>query len=110
MSHQQLARCILDLHNRFAADIGENERLVIDLVNRLLLDHLNQRGAGILPELRVDRPEHRVWGHDDFISRERNQRSARHGVVRHQHGHFALVAPDRARNLQGREDQSTRRV
>src|SRR5438128_949165 len=40
-----------------------------------------------------------MFTHDDLVGGERDQRAARHGIVRHKDGDPALVLGDRTRNL-----------
>jgi hypothetical protein len=40
---EKLGRCLLDLADRFAPDVGHDQRLVIDPRYRLLLDDLDER-------------------------------------------------------------------
>ena len=48
--------------------------------------------------------------HDDLVGRQRDQRAARHGVVRHEHRDLRLVLADRPGDLHGREHEPARRV
>jgi hypothetical protein len=49
--------------------------------------------------LGIDRPKHGMVAHYNFISRERDQRTARHGVVRHEGRYFSFSAVYGAGNL-----------
>jgi hypothetical protein len=54
---------------------------IVDLGNGLLLDDLDQGRSRLLFKLRIDRSEHRVTAHDNFVGCQRHQRAARHGVM-----------------------------
>jgi hypothetical protein len=76
-------------------------------VNRFLMRCFQNRSGGILAELRINRSQHRMLAHDDFIGGERNQPAAGHGIVWDKHCHVSFAAANRARNLSGSQDQAT---
>src|SRR5207253_6838463 len=61
-------------------------------------------------ELRIDRAQDRVLGHDHFIGRERDERSAGHGIMRYENRNLAFALENSARNLRGRQDQAAGRM
>jgi hypothetical protein len=63
---------LLDLSNGLAADIRHYQRSIVDFPDRLLLDDLDERDRGRFSELWVDRAQHRVIAHDNFVSGERD--------------------------------------
>jgi SOS-response transcriptional repressor LexA len=98
------------LADRLARLVGQHERLVIDLGNRLLGDHPQERRRRHSPELRIDGTENRVLAHHDLVGRERDQRPSRHRIMRDEHRDFRGVLMDRPRDLQRGEHQAARRV
>jgi hypothetical protein len=59
---------------------------------------------------RIDRTQHGVLAHHDFIGGECDQRTARHGVVRHKDGDLGLVLSYRFGDLEYGQDEFARRV
>ena len=94
----------------FARDVREDQRLVLDVLHLLALEHGEDRGRGRLAELGVDGPEDGVGRHDDLVGREREERAARHRVVRHEHGDLPAVALEGVRDLAGRQHEPAGRV
>src|SRR4030088_1865701 len=90
----ELARGLLDLRDRLAADIRANEGLVADAFDRLLLDHLDERSRRRLSELRIDRAEHGMLAHHDLVGGERYQRAAGHRIMGHEYGYLCLVGAE----------------
>jgi hypothetical protein len=101
---------IISSTSRLAADIGADQRLVVDLGDRLLLDHLDQRRRRKIAQLRIDRPEHRIGRHHDLVDGESDERPAGHGVMRHEDGCLGLTAADRAGDLQRGKHETARRM
>ena len=101
---------LLQLIERHLALVRENQCLVLDLGDWLALDRAQDRRRGHRANLRIDRPEHRVLAHHDLVGGERDQRSARHGVVGHEHRHLARVPRESARDLRGWQSQAAGRV
>lgn len=107
---EQLLRRALHLRYRLAADIGADQRLVVDLGERLLFDYLDQRGRRKVAQLRIDRPEYRIGRHHDLVGGESDERTAGHGVMRHEYRGLSLVGADRAGDLQRGKHESARRM
>jgi hypothetical protein len=100
----------LDLPNRLLGHVRLDDRGVVDPRDRLALDHLQDRDRRRLAELRVERTQHGVLGHDDLVGGERDERSAAHRVVRHEHRHLGAVTLQGMGDLVRGQDQPTRRV
>jgi len=64
------------LRDRLPADISHDERLVIDLRQWLLLDHLEQRCSRPLSNLRINRTKNGMLVHHNLVGSERNQRTS----------------------------------
>jgi hypothetical protein len=56
--------------------IGHYQRSILDFRHRLLLDDADERGRRRISELRIDRTQHGMLTHDDFVGCERDQRAA----------------------------------
>ena len=98
---------VLDLGDRLASDIGQDQRFIVDFGDRFLLDHLYHRRSRRLFELRVDGTEHRMRRHHDLVGGQRDQSAARHRIMRYEDADLRLVAADCAGDLQRREDEAS---
>src|SRR5436190_665909 len=98
------------LRDRLFRLVGQDQCLVVYLGDGLLMSRLQNRSGWIFTELRINRPQYGVPGHDDFIRGERKQGAARHGVMRDKHCDVAFACENRARNLRCRQNQTARRV
>ena len=96
---QKAAGGFSDLVDGLARQIGHDKGVVVDLVDGLLLGDLQQGCGGLLAKLRVDGAQGGMFGHADFIRRQRNQRAARHGDMRHKDRHLAWMRLDGTRDL-----------
>ena len=105
---EQLPRDCLHLDQRLAADVGEDQRLV--LVPHRHRGDLDQRGCWILAELGIDRAERRVVVEDDLVGGERDQRAAAHCVMRDDCDDASVVIVQRPGDLTRREHESAGRV
>ena len=76
-------------------EVAHDQRLVVAVGVGLLQGRQDRGGRPHAPQrvaqLRVDRAEHGVGVHEDGVGGEGHEGAARHGVVRHQHRHLALV-------------------
>ncbi|MCX7623114.1 MAG: hypothetical protein N2Z82_05100 [Thermomicrobium sp.] len=98
------------LPHRLLADIGQDERLVVHLGDRLLAHYPQHRGRWILTDLSIDRSQYRVLIHHDLVRSQRDQRAARHGIVRNEDRHLPAMAHQRRCDLLRGQDETTRRV
>jgi len=57
------------------------------LRNRLLIDDFDERRGRKRSALRINRAKYGLLAHDGFIGGERDERPARHGVMRHERSH-----------------------
>ena len=98
------------LHNRLFRLVGQNQRLVVHLGDRFLMSRFQNRSGRIFAELRINRPQNRVLGHDDLIRGKSEQSAARHGVMRDKHCDLAFACENRARDLRRCQNQTAWRV
>src|SRR6266403_3347564 len=68
------------------------------------------RSRRVLTELWVDWSQDSMLAHNDLIGGERDQCTARHGIVRHEHSDLAFMFEYRARDLGRCQDQASRSV
>src|SRR3990172_4179136 len=64
----------------------------------------------MLPELRVERSQHRVRRHHDLIGRKREHRATRHRIVRYEYRHLRRMREQGVGNLLGSQYQTARRM
>jgi hypothetical protein len=69
---EQVSDRFAHLGNRLARLIGQDERLILNLGDGLFLQHRQNRGRRVLPQLRIDWPQDRVRAHDDLVRRQGN--------------------------------------
>ena len=105
---EQLLHRLPHLVHRLPAHVGHDQRLIVHLLDRLLFHRLDDGGGGKLSELGIDGPQHRMFAHHDLVGGQRNQSTARHGVVGHVDGAFGGVLLDRTGDLQGRQHEPAR--
>ena len=58
-----------------------------------------------MPELRIDRAQHRMRRHHDLVGREGDERPTRHRVVRDEDRDLSFAVADGTRDLRRRQDQ-----
>ncbi len=107
---QQTVNGAFHLPDRLFADIRQDQGIIINLFNRLLFHHLQDRSCGLLTKLRVYRPQHRMRTHHDLVGGKRDKRAARHRIMWHENGNLALVRLQGTGNLNRRQNQPAGRM
>ncbi len=104
----------VDLANRLAGHVPQNQRLVIPVGVGLLQRLQDGSGRVIVPlrapQLGVHRAQHSVGIHHNLVRRQRNERPAGERVVRDKDRDLPLMTLQRTGNLLRRQDQAARGV
>src|SRR5579875_3292975 len=107
---EKLTDEVLDLLNRLLGHISQDQRLVVEVLRLLAGHRLQDRRRGILPQLGIHRPQDGVFGHDDLVGRQGDQRAAAHRVVRDEYRNPCWVAGQGVGDLLGGQDQTAGRM
>jgi hypothetical protein len=106
----QLADDLLHVAKRLLGDVREEERTVVQSLEGLLPGDAHESRRRKVTQLRVDGSEHAGLVHEDLVRGERDQRAARHGVVRNEDGDLPGVRAYGVRDLLGCEHEPAGRM